>query len=249
MKNIWTIAKREFNMYFVSPVAYAVAFAFLIVLGLIFYGNFTQAVVGAGFGGGGSPDYVGWVLSPFTTLMLFLSPAVTMRLMAEEQRTGTLELLLTAPVREWELVTGKWLAAFGFMAVIVFLTGIYGLILNNYTTPGLDRGAILVAYVGLLFMIAAMLAVGVFASTLFSNQIATFFAAMAFLLALWLVSLPFRNDTGTLATVFNYLDFSGHFYNNFYNGSVDLADVVYFSSLTALFLFLATRVVESRRWR
>ncbi len=249
MKNIWTIAKREFNMYWVSPVAYAVAFAFLLVLGLIFYGNLTSAVMGASFGGGGSPDYVGWVLSPFVTLMLFLSPAITMRLMAEEQRTGTLELLLTAPVREWELVVGKWLAAFGFMATIVFATVLYALILNNYTSPGLDRRALLVAHVGLLFMIGSMLAVGVFASTLFANQIATFFTSMAFLLALWLISLPFRNDTGTVGTIFNYLDFSGHFYTNFYNGVVDLSDVTYFVSLTVGFLFLATRVVESRRWR
>jgi len=137
MKNVWTIAKREFNMYFVSPVAYAVAFAFLGILGLIFYANLSRV---ANFGG--SPEFVQWVLSPFVTLMLFLSPGVTMRLMSEEQRTGTVELLLTAPVREWELVTGKWLAAFGFMAVIVFVTGLYALVLNNYTTPGLDRGAL-----------------------------------------------------------------------------------------------------------
>jgi len=190
MKNVWTIAKREFNMYFVSPVAYAVAFAFLGILGLIFYANLSRV---ANFGG--SPEFVQWVLSPFVTLMLFLSPGVTMRLMSEEQRTGTVELLLTAPVREWELVTGKWLAAFGFMAVIVFVTGLYALVLNNYTTPGLDRGALLVAYAGLLFMIGSMLAVGVFASALFANQIAAFFTTLALLIGfLWLISLPFQND-------------------------------------------------------
>ncbi len=249
MRNVWTIAKREFNMYFVSPVAYAVAFAFLGILGLIFYANLAQSALGGGFGGG-SPNFVQWVLSPFVTLMLFLSPGITMRLMSEEQRTGTLELLLTAPVREWELVTGKWLAAFGFMAVIVFTTGLYALILNNYTSPGLDRSAILIAYVGLLFMIGSMLAVGVFASTLFANQIAAFFTTLALLIGfLWLIGLPFQNEDGAAAAVFNYIDFSGHFYNNFYNGVAHLTDIVYFTSAIALFLFLATRVVESRRWR
>jgi ABC-2 type transport system permease protein len=244
MRNVWTIAKREFNMYFVSPVAYAVAFALLLVLGLIFYANLTRSMLF-----GGPPQFRDWVISPFVTLMLFLSPALTMRLMAEEQRTGTVELLLTAPVREWELVTGKWLAAFAFVAAVMFTTVFYALILNQYTQPGLDQGALVINYVGLLLIVASMLAVGVFVSSLFSNQIAAFFTTMAVLLGVWLIGLPFQNETGQVAAVFNYLDFSGHYYNNLHNGVVDLADVVYFVSFIALFLFLATRSVESRRWR
>lgn len=244
MRNIWTIAKREFNLYFVSPAAYVVAFVFLIVLGIIFYGQLTGSLLY-----GGEPQVVQWVFGPFITLLLFLSPGITMRLLAEEQRVGTMELLLTAPLREWELVIGKWLAAFAFMALMAFLTGVYFVIVNAYTTPGLDRGAILAVYTGFLLMTAAMLAIGVFTSSLFSNQIAAFFATMGVSLVLWLVSFLFQNATGTLADVMNYLDISGHFYNNFYAGVVDLADVTYFISAAALFLFLTTRVVESRRWR
>lgn len=243
MRNLWTIAKREFNMYFVSPVAYAVAFAFLLVLGLIFANTLAQAVTQ------GFPPQPTQILGLFVTLMLFLSPALTMRLMAEEQRSGTLELLLTAPVREWELVTGKWLAAFGFIALLIFTTGLYAFITNAYTTPGIDTGTLLAAYTGLLLMCAAMLAVGVFVSSLFANQIAAFFATMAVLLGLWLINLPWQNATGPLAEVMNYLALPDHFYNNFYGGAVDLTDATYFISLAVLFLFLAARTVESRRWR
>lgn len=243
MRNLWTIAKREFNMYFVSPVAYAVAVAFLLVLGLIFANTLAQAVKQ------NFPPQPTQILGLFVTLMLFLSPALTMRLMAEEQRSGTLELLLTAPVREWELVTGKWLAAFGFIAMLIFATGLYAFITNAYTTPGIDTGTLLAAYSGLLLMCGAMLAVGVFVSSLFANQIAAFFATMAVLLGLWLINLPWQDATGPLAEVMNYLALPDHFYNNFYRGAVDLADAVYFISLAVFFIFLAARTVESRRWR
>src|SRR5438309_6872832 len=126
MRNVWTVAKREFNMYFASPVAYAIAFVVLLVLGLFFYADFANAALFQG-----TPDATR-TISLFVTLLLFFTPAIAMRLMAEEQRTGTIELLLTAPVREWELVTGKWLAAFGFVVLLVALTSIYALILSRF---------------------------------------------------------------------------------------------------------------------
>src|SRR5215831_17378072 len=144
MRNVWTVAKREFNLYFTSPVAYAVAFVLLLVLGLFFYAGFVNAALFQG-----TPDPT-QPISLFVTLMLFFTPALTMRLMAEEQRTGTIELLLTAPVREWELVTGKWLAAFGFVTILVVASLIYALILSRFVTPGLDNGLLAAAYLGLI---------------------------------------------------------------------------------------------------
>jgi len=243
MRNVWTVAKREFNMYFTSPVAYAVAFVVLLVLGLFFYAGFVNAALFQG-----TPDPT-QTISLFVTLLLFFTPALTMRLMAEEQRTGTIELLLTAPVREWELVTGKWLAAFGFVTLLIVITLVYALILSRFVTPGLDNGLLAAAYLGLLLIVAAFLAVGVFVSTLFNNQIAAFFAIMAVLLLLWVISYPVQNATGTLASVLGYLDISNHFYNNFFRGVIDVSDITYFVSVTVLFLFLAARMVESRRWR
>jgi len=243
MRNVWTVAKREFNMYFASPVAYAFSFVILLVLGVFFYADFVNAAVQQG-----SPDPTRTV-SLFVTLLLFFSPAVTMRLMAEEQRTGTIELLLTAPVREWELVTGKWLAAFGFVTILVAATLIYALILSRFVTPGLDAGLLVAAYLGLLLIVAAFLAVGVFVSTLFTNQIAAFFGIMAVSLLLWVISYPVQNASGPVASVLQYLDFSNHFYNNFFRGVIDISDVLYFVSVSVFFLFLAARTVESRRWR
>jgi ABC-2 type transport system permease protein len=243
MRNVWTVAKREFNMYFSSPVAYAFAFVVLLVLGVFFYADFVNAAVQQG-----SPDPTR-TISLFVTLLLFFSPAVTMRLMAEEQRTGTIELLLTAPVREWELVTGKWLAAFGFVTILVAVSLIYAVILSRFVTPGLDNGMLAAAYLGLLLITAAFIAIGVFVSTLFTNQIAAFFGIMAVSLLLWVISYPVQTATGPVASVLQSLDFSNHFYNNFFRGVIDLADVTYFVSVSVFFLFLAARTVESRRWR
>lgn len=242
MRNVWTIAKREFNMYFASPVAYAVGFGVLLVLGIFFNLGLVQASLG------GSPDLT-QVLSVFVTLMLFLTPALTMRLVAEEQRTGTIELLLTAPLREWELVVGKWLAAFGFVTLLLALTGLYALIMSRITTPGLDVPALLAIYLGLFLLVGALLAMGLFISTLFSNQIAAFFAIIGASLVLWIIDGPWQNATGAMATVMRYLALPSHIYDNFFSGVIDLNDIVYFVSVMVLFLFLAARSVESRRWR
>jgi ABC-2 type transport system permease protein len=243
MRNVWTIAKREFNMYFASPIAYAVAFGLLLVEGLFFYADFANSALYS------VPPDATRSISLFVTLLLFFSPAITMRLMAEEHRTGTVELLLTAPVREWELVTGKWLAAFGFVALLVLLNAVYALILSRFVTPGLDLGTLAAAYLGLFLVVGGMLAMGVFVSSLFSNQIAAFFGIMGLLLLAWVISYPVQNETGAVATVIRHLSFSDHYYTNFLSGVVDLGDVVYFVSVVVLFLFLAARVVESRRWR
>jgi ABC-2 type transport system permease protein len=242
MRNVWTIAKREFNMYFASPVAYAIGFGVLLVLGLFFNVGLAQASMG------GAPDLT-QTLGVFVTLLLFFTPALTMRLVAEEQRTGTIELLMTAPLREWELVLGKWLAAFGFVAVLISLTLIYGLILSRITVPGLDVGSLGAVYLGLLLLVGALMALGLFISTLFSNQIAAFFSIFGAFLVLWLIDLPVQNSTGAAATVVRYLAFPNHIYDNFFSGVVDLNDVVYFLSIIVFFLFLAARSVESRRWR
>ncbi len=243
MRNVWTIAKREFNQYFASPVAYAVAFALLLILGLFFYIDLTFA---AQYGNTPDPSRT---TSLFLFLMLFFTPAITMRSMAEEQRTGTLELLLTAPVKEWELITGKWLAAFSFVSLLILATFIYQAILNRSVVPPLDRGPLLANYLGLILACAAMLAIGVCVSSWFNNQIAAFFAITAVLLLAWVIGQPAQNSTGVVAEVLNYLDLRGHFYNNFTQGVIDLSDITYFVSTAVLFLFVGARSIESRRWR
>ena len=243
MRNVWIIASREFRHYFVSPIAYALATMLYLILGGIFFINVYYGLQTGQI----TPDGR-IVIGAMVTILLFATPAITMRLLADEYRMGTMELLLTAPVQDWELVVGKWLGAFGSMSVVLAVTWVYPLILHRMTSPGIDQGTLVAAYVGLLLMVGAMLAIGVFISALFRSPVAAFFVALGVMLGLWIVG-GLASSSGTLGEVAGYLSFVDHYYNNFYLGVLDLGDAVYFLSLTALALFLGTQVVEARRWR
>src|SRR3990172_3737866 len=170
MRNIWTIASREYKLYFSTPAAYMIAFMILLVLGVIFYANISAAAFQQTAPG------VEVIIGPFITLLLFGIPAITMRLIAEEQRMGTIELLLTAPLRDYELVIGKWLGGLLFILTLVALTWIFPFVLNALVDPGIDQGPLLSGYLGILLICAALVAIGVMISSFFSNQIAAFFA-------------------------------------------------------------------------
>jgi len=243
MRNIWTLASREFKQYFISPAAYLVAAMLLVVLGIIFYTN----VLGAIFNQ--FPPNTQVVLGPLVTLLLFTTPAITMRLLAEEQRQGTMELLLTAPVRDYELVVGKWLGGFLFMLSILAMTWLYPIFLNQIVDPGIDQGLMMSGYLGIALFTAALVAIGVAVSSLFSNQIAVFFTTLGVYLALWLVSLPTQAMGAAGGGLLRYLNLFDHFYTTFYQGAIDLSAVIYYLSVTALALFLGTMSIEIRRWR
>lgn len=247
MRNVWTVAKREFAHYFVSPVAYAVAVLFLSIVGLIFVVSVSQ------LSQGGEPS-MGFVFGPLTSLFLFFAPVITMRLLAEEQSKGTLELLLTAPLKEWELVLGKWLGAWLFGLSLVGVTVIYAAILYAYGNP--DPGPIYSSYLGMALMVGAVLAVGVFASSLTGNLIVAVAIGYTFMLTIWIIGFAsnllqsiFGVGNNNIVDFANYIDFSNHYSNSFGRGIIDTVDIVYFVSVIAISLFLATRVVEMRRWR
>jgi ABC-2 type transport system permease protein len=216
---------------------------FLLILGILFYANILNAMVQQ------FPPTVQVILGPLVTILLFATPAITMRLLADEQRLGTMELLLTAPVRDWELVVGKWLGGFLFMLTILALTILYPLILNEIIDPGIDQGLLVSGYLGIILIIAALVAIGVAVSSLFSNQIAVFFATLGIFLIFWLISSPSQAMGEAGGGLLRYLDFSEHFYNTLYRGVIDLSDIVYYLSVTALALFLGSVSVETRRWR
>lgn len=243
MRAIWIIAQREFKRYFISPVAYALAAFMYVILGGIFSLNIYLGLPSGQI----NPDGR-MVIQPLVLILVFVTPAITMRLLAEEQRMGTLELLLTAPVRDWELVVGKWLGSFGFMLSVVAVTWVYPLIIHRMTTPGIDQGVLISAYLGVLLLVSAMLALGLVGSALFSNSVAAFFAGLVVLLGLWIVG-GLGSGVGTASQIAGYLGLMDHFYDNLYRGILEASDVLYYLSLTALGLFLATQIVESRRWR
>lgn len=245
MRNIWTIAKREYDYYFVSPIAYVIAFAILLMLGIDFAGYFGDAMQNFG----SAPDATR-TTSLLAFLLMLTTPAITMRLISDEARTGTLELLLTAPIRDFELVVGKWLGALLYVFSLIVITMVYPILLNNFIDPGLDIPATLTAYLGVVLLAGVFIAIGTGISALFKNQIASFFITfLAFLALWWLVGFPAYFITGPSREVFNYLNITEHFYSGFNNGVIELKNLIYYISLIALGLFTGTIAIETRRWR
>jgi ABC-2 type transport system permease protein len=255
MRNIWIIAWKEFKRYFSSPIAYALAAVLFMFLGVVFSANLAQTV---------SNTYSAQimegtaVLGAMLTILLFATPAVTMGLLAEENSQGTLELLLTAPVSDSELVIGKWLGSLLFSTIILALTWVYPIFLQAFTKPnGIDQGPLVSSYIILFLLEGALLAIGVGISSLFSNVTAAFFASLVVGLGLWVSGLVTSmlaysgsmGGTSLLGTLLQYVDFTSHFYNTAFIGVLDLKDIVYYISVIVLMLFFATRVIESKRWR
>ncbi len=246
MRTVWIIARREFRRYFSSPVGYLVLFLYLFILGLI-VNNSLQRAYAFSLLQGAPPPGGDVVIGPMLTLLVFSIPALTMRTLAGEQASGTLELLLTAPVRDWELVVGKWLGGLLFVIVLLALTLIYPLALHLLTDPGLEWGPVISGYLGLLLVSAALLALGVAVSALFRSQVGAFVVTLALFLFVWMISS--LTAGGANNGLLQYLDFGHHFYTAFFRGVIDLQGIVYYLSVTAFGLLVGTVIIESRRWR
>ena len=245
MRNIWTIAKREYNHYFISPIAYVVAFTILLVLGVIFWVDLSYTVQNAFYG---SVPELSPITGSFAFLLVLSTPALTMRLLADENRMGTMELLLTSPLRDSELIIGKWLGGLLFVLTIIAITFVYPIAINSMVKPGIDQGLMMASYLGLILVAAAFLAVGVGIYSLFTNQVAAFFVTMVTLVLLWWVMGFPANFVQSGGDFFRYLDMQTHM-NSLNAGAIYLSDLVYFISLIAAGLFTGTMAVEIRRWR
>ena len=247
MRNIWTIAKKEFKNYFSSPIAYTVAFLVLTIIGTIFVLNLlslSNNISGMSL----APD-ARIITGPMSFMLMLAIPALTMRLLADELRMGTMELLMTAPLRDYELVIGKWLGAFLFILIIIGISLVFPFMLNQIVKPGIDQLQMISGYLGVILASAALLGLGVGISALFDNQIAAFFATLVlFVFLWWLIGAP-ASILPTGGDVFAYLDMSSQVYNNFNEGVLKLSSIVYFLSLTGLGLFIGAAAVEVRRWR
>ena len=194
MRNAWTIARREYHRFFTSPIAYVVAFVMLLTLGIMFAITIIyyrqNALGGGGYGAPPAPD-IGGITGTFAFLLILMLPAITMRLIADENRMGTMELLLTAPVRDWELIVGKWLGGLLYMLTLIATTLVYAFILNALESPGIDQQQMMTSYLGLILVSASLLALGVGISAMFNNQIAAFFMTLGvFVFLWWLVGFP-----------------------------------------------------------
>jgi ABC-2 type transport system permease protein len=236
MSTTFAIARREFKAYFNSPVAYFVITVFLVMVGILFFiPFFTQNRVSM-------RDFFGLV--PF--LLIFFAPAITMRLISEERRSGTLEMLITMPVRDADVILGKFLAAVGLFLVALLLTLPYAFTVSSF--GDLDWGPVVGGYLGLVLLGAATLAMGLLASSWTENQIVAFVVSLLLIMFFTMVDKFGVFMPASMIPFVEFLSLSTHFANAA-RGVVDSRDVLYFLSLTAVALFLSFRALEARRWR
>ncbi len=237
MSQILTIAGKELKAYFTSPMAYLIAACYVGLTGY-FFGTamskpFAEATI---------VDY----LMPSTLILTLWAPLMTMRLFAEEERLGTLEMLLTAPVRDWDIVLGKYLASLVILAATIAATFYFAGLLFALSNP--DPGPILSGYLGLLLYGAAALAVGLFTSSLTSNQILAGTLAMSILLLLNYIQGAAAVLSGWPARLVEGISLS-HRFGGFSRGLIDSADVVFYLTFTVFFLCCTVKALESHRWR
>lgn len=236
MRNVLTIAQRELVGYFTSPMAYVAMLFLLGITGLIFV---------LSTGGSQMPKAdMGPMFHTLVFLSLLMCPVITMGLIAQETNSGTYELLMTRPVRDAEVVVGKYLGAVGLYLIIVALTLEFAFIFEGFGT--LDWGTTISGYIGLILAGMAFMAVGVFTSSLTSNQIAAWLMGTFLLLFFWLVGWLSYGSGGMLSTLAKSLSAYESF-GDFQRGIVDGKNVLYFFSLMGFFLFLAVRTLEGRR--
>jgi ABC-2 type transport system permease protein len=255
MQNILAIWQREMKSYFISPVAYVVLTIFLVLAGLFFFGNLEEVIrytlSQAQMGQAGQPiDVPAYVIrslfDTLTIILLFLIPMLTMRLFAEERKQRTLELLLTAPISNLQTMLGKYLASLTFLAILLASAALTISPLFIYGQP--DVKPILSAYLGMFLYGAALLALGLFISTLTENQIIAVVITFGISLTILMISVFGSSATGTMRDAINYLSIINHL-DDFIKGVIDTSHIIYYVTFTFVWLFLAYRSLESLRWR
>lgn len=242
------IARKDLRSYFHSPIAYIVIAVFLLINGYMFGNLFSVFVQASGqyFGGAQRPTISENILRPLfgnmNVILLFVAPFITMRLLAEERKDHTIELLLTAPVRPMEIVLGKFLAGTGFVAVMIGLTLIYPIILFFTANP--DWGVIFTCYLGILLVAATYIAIGLFWSSRTENQIVSAVLTFGTLLLCWLIAWSAHRAGPVWSDVLNYLSIITHF-TNLSQGAIDTTDVIYYVTFTGFSLFLTQLSIDS----
>lgn len=254
MRSAWIICRRELSSYFTSPIAWLLLTMYSLIFGFFFWnylGNFVIEGLEMQMAGQAQPMNVNEqiirpLLANTSFLALFFVPLISMRLFAEEKRNGTIELLATSPVRDIEIILGKWLAATILYAWILLFGAINFAFVFRYGNP--DWRPMLIGYLGLILQAAALLAIGTFISTLTKNQIIAGACTFAACLLLWVFAWVSGYDSSSWAQVLSYMSVITHF-DSFNRGVLSSKDTIYFLSVIFLGLFFTARSLESLRWR
>ncbi len=248
MRQIFAVFKRELGLYFRSPVAYAIAFGLMLFFGILFSNSLSAAAQQQG-----TADQINFVPSTLTFLMFLVAPLLTMRLISEETREGTLEVLMTMPIRESQFIIGKFLAVWAYYTVILALTLVYYYVLTIVGVP--DTGRAFGMYLGAWLYGGATLAITMIWSAVTEDQVVAAFLGAATVLVLYLAevaagavsSLP--NVNPGLGSFIRELGFQAHYETTMLNGVIRAEDILYFVFMIVAALFITTRIVEVRRWR
>ncbi len=234
---IWAIMKKELQSYFFSPIAYIVFSSFLLIVGYLFWVVLVGTKVAS----------IQPLLYNAAFILLLASPVLTMRLISEEKKNKTMELLLTSPISPVEIVTGKFLACFVLYLILIILTFQFPAILLQYAN-NVDLGPIYSGYIGLALLGAAFISLGIFASSLTENQVISAMISFGASIMFWVFGWAkhaLDNEFGQMLGGLSIFDR----YSDFIRGIVDSGNVAFFIVFTFIWLFLATRVLESERWR
>jgi ABC-2 type transport system permease protein len=252
VRNILAIADKELRSYFASPIAYIIIGLFALLFGWFFFvylSVFVQRSSQAMMGGGApniNQDMIRGVFLNSAVIILFVMPMITMRTYSEEKRSGTIELLLTSPVTDFQIIMGKFLGALGLYASMLLVTMLYIAVLFIYGNP--EWRPIATGYLGLLLMGGCFLSVGLFISSVTKNQIVAGFLTFAVFLMLWVINWMADQSGPIMGAVLKYLSITDHF-DDFARGIVDTKHVIYYVTFITFGLFLTAKSVDMERWR
>ncbi|HKX27982.1 MAG TPA: ABC transporter permease [Blastocatellia bacterium] len=260
MKEILAIYRREMSSYFASPIAYIVIGFFLLITGYFFSfilsrlidQSFMAQMQAQRMGTPPDIDVPGMVIRNFigliATLALFLTPMLTMGVYAEERRRGTMEMLMTSPITELQIVLGKFFATFSLYVVMLAPTLIYQVVMARYSNPPMVWRIMWSGYLGVFLLGAALIALGSFISSLTENQIIAAVVTFVTFLLLWVMDIGVRGAGSTMGEIFKYLSILQH-YDTFAQGVIDTSSIIFYLSMTVLGIFLTLRSLDSMRWR
>ena len=253
MNNILAIAHKELKSYFSTPIAYVVIGFFALLWGWFFYVMliiFNQQSLQQGFEGPGGANINQQLIRPLflnaSVILLFVLPLITMRTYSEEKRSGTIELLLTSPLTDFQIIIGKFLGAMTLYAAMLAITTIHMTLLFSYGNP--EWRPVVTGYLGLLLMGGCFISVGLLISSLTKNQIVSGVVTFAVFLLLWVINWPASFSGPTMQNVLNYLSITDHF-DDFTKGILDTKHLIYYVSVISFGLFLTARSVDTERWK
>jgi len=260
MKGMYAVYRKEMGHYFVSPVAYIIVAVFLILTAyffnrlmvLIIQESFQASIEEAQFGGGQAFDVPSLVMRNFfgvlSTLLLFLTPMLTMSVYAEERRRGTMELLMTSPVTDLEIVLGKFFASLTLLVIMLLPTAIGFAYMLRHAEPTAPWRVLGSEYLGVLLLGAALLALGSFFSSVTESQLIAAMLSFGAILLLWVLDFGSQAGSSVWASSLEYLSVFRH-YDDFTRGVIDTSNVIFYLSFIFLGVFLTIRSVDSMRWR